>query len=266
MEYARKKISQITGFGGVEITNRGNQSIFSALEIVNQINNKKQILIPDQGGWISFKLYPKYFGFSVKELKTEDGIINTEELYRNIKDSSALLLTSFAGYFAEQNISEIYEICNKNNVLLIEDATGAIGDDFLCRHNHADIIVGSFSNYNPVDVGYGGFIATSQDLLKNARFALSLSNPHPNAENEILNKLNSNKLKKMLNFSDFVKEELKSSGFRVIHGDKRGINVMCEYNPFLLDYCEEKEYPYMICPNYNRLNRKAISIELKRLE
>ncbi len=265
MESVKRKISQITGFNRVEITNRGNQAIFASLEIARNINSKKYILIPDSGGWISFKNYPKYFNFVAKEIRTDDGIIDLIDLKRNLRDASALLITSFAGYFAEQDMKNIYELCSKNNVLVIEDASGSIGDDILCNSKNADIIVGSFGKYKPVNVGYGGFIATYDEYLEKARVSLTLSNPHPNSENEIMNKLNDNRVKSMINFANKVKNDLVGERFKLIHGDKRGINVMCEYNPFLLEYCSEKGYYYIVCPNYNRLNRKAISIELKRL-
>ncbi len=223
-------------------------------------------MIPDQGGCSAFKNYPKYFGFLTKKIKTDDGIIDLIELKKNIRESSALIVPSFAGYFAEQSMKEIYEICSKNGVLVIEDASGAVGDDILCRSRNTDIIVGSFGNYKPVDIGYGGFLATYTDFLKDSKTSLSLFKVHPNSENEILSKLNENKLRKMLNLAEHVKQDLKNERFKIIHEFKRGINVACEYNPFLLEYCSEKSYPYLVCPNYNRIERKAVSIELKRIE
>lgn len=264
MESVKRKLKQLTNHEAIEITNRGNSAIFAALNIAKKANNKKYLLIPDQGGWFTYRIYPQIFGFVPKELKTNDGIIITDELKKYIRDASALLVPSFAGYFAEQNMHELSEICTKHGCLLIEDASGAIGDSKLCDGRYSDIIVGSFGKWKPVNVGYGGFISTNQELMKHAEMALSLIKVHPNSENEILNKLNDNRLPKMISIAQSIKNNM--SGANVIHPTKRGINIMTEYSPFVIDYCKEKGYPHLVCPNYIRLNRRAISIELKRME
>ncbi|MBU0930097.1 MAG: DegT/DnrJ/EryC1/StrS family aminotransferase [Nanoarchaeota archaeon] len=264
MDSVKRKLKQITNHESIEITNRGNSAIFAALNIAKKVNNKKYILIPDQGGWFTYRIYPQIFGFVPKELKTNDGLIITDELKKYIRDASALLVPSFAGYFAEQNIHELSEICTKHNCLLIEDASGAIGDQKLCDGRYSDIIVASFGKWKPVNVGYGGFISCNAELMKKAELALSLIKVHPNSENEILAKLNENRLPKMISIAQAVKKHM--SGADLIHENKRGINVMTEYSPFVVDYCKERGYPYLLCPNYIRLNRKAISIELKRAE
>lgn len=264
MEFIKRKLRQITNHEAVQITDRGNSAIFTALSIAKKVNNKKYVLIPDQGGWYTYRLYPQMFGFVAKELKTDDGLIITEELKKYIRDASALLVPSFAGYFAEQNMRELSEICSKYNCLLIEDASGSVGDAKLCDGRYSDIIVASFGKWKPVNVGYGGFISCNEELMKNAELALSLIKVHPNSENEMLSKLNENRLQKMMIITQNIKKSLFD--IKLVHPEKRGINIMAEYSPFLIDYCKEKGYPYLMCPNYIRLNRKAISIELKRLE
>ena len=264
MESVKRKLKQITNHEAIEITNRGNSAIFAALNIAKKANKKKYILIPDQGGWYTYKAYPQTFGFVPKELKTDDGLIIIDELKKYIRDASALLVPSLAGYFAEQDLHELSEICTKHSCLLIEDASSAVGDSRLCDGRYSDIIVASFGKWNPVNVGYGGFISTSNELIKHAEFALSLTKVHPNSENEILNKLNENRMPAMISMAQSIKKIM--SGANLIHPNKRGINVATEYSPFVIDYCKEKGYPYIVCPNYIRLNRKAISIELKRLE
>lgn len=264
MESVKRKLNQLTNHEAVEITNRGNSAIFAALNIAKKVNNKKYILIPDQGSWYTHKTYPQLFGFVPRELKTNDGLILTDELRKYVRDASALIVPSLAGYFAEQDMHEISEICAKHSCLLIEDASGSIGDSKLCDGRYSDIIVGSFGKWEPVNVGYGGFISTNEELMKHAEFALSLVKVHPNSENEILAKLNENRLPKMMALAQTIKQAM--SGANVIHATKRGINIMTEYSPFVIDYCKEKGYPHLVCPNQIRLNRKAISIELKRLE
>ncbi len=40
MDFVKRKLSQITGFKGVEIVNRGNSAIFSAFDVAKNINPK----------------------------------------------------------------------------------------------------------------------------------------------------------------------------------------------------------------------------------
>ena len=40
----------------------------------------------------------------------------------------ALFITSFAGYMAEQPLKDIYKVCDDMGVVMVEDASGGIGD------------------------------------------------------------------------------------------------------------------------------------------
>ena len=57
------KIKQITKHKYAKIVNCGNSAIFAALYVAKKINPKPFVLIPDQGGWISYKTYPLILGF-----------------------------------------------------------------------------------------------------------------------------------------------------------------------------------------------------------
>jgi len=258
-----EKLKQITKHQAVKLIDRGNSAIFIALSIAKKINPKPYILIPDQGGWISFKTYPKLLGFEIKELKTDKGVIDLDILKEEVKTGSALLITSFAGYFAEQPLKKISKICHKNNCLLIEDASGAVCDEELCNGKFSDIIVASFGRWKPVNLNYGGFISVkSKDHFDKVKQAFSLTKIHPNIYKELLPKLNNRRLKYLLKLAEKVKEDLKN--FKIFHKDKRGINVVTEYNQKIIDYCNKNNYEYLICPKDIRINEKAISIELKR--
>ena len=264
-EQVIQRLKELTKHNAVRITNRGNASIFIAMSMVQKVNPKSFFLIPDQGGWISFRTYPKILGFDVKEIPTNRGILNLKALEEGTKNASALIMTSFAGYFAEQPLGEISEICKKNNCLLIEDATGSIGDKVLCNGELSDIIVGSFGRWKPINLGYGGFISVrNKELFEQAREPLSLVKVHNSIYDDLLPLLNSKRLEKLLKLQTKVKKELK--GIEIFHKDKRGLNVVTEYNEKVLDYCAKKGYPYVLCPTYARVNEKAISIELKRLD
>jgi len=260
-----QRLKDLTRHNAVRITNRGNASIFIAMAVAKKVNDKPFLLIPDQGGWISFRTYPKLLGFDLKEVPTNRGLLNLKALEEGAKTASALIMTSFAGYFAEQPLEQISEICKKNNCLLIEDATGSIGDKVLCDGNLSDIIVGSFGRWKPVNLGYGGFISVrNKELLEQASEPMSLVKVHNNIYDDLLPLLNSKRLEKLLKLQVKVKKELKD--VEIFHKDKRGLNVVTEYNEKVLDYCNKKGYPYVLCPTYARVNEKAISIELKRLE
>ncbi len=260
-----KKLSKMTRHAHTILTERGNSAIFLALAIAKRANPKPHVLIPDQGGWISFKNYPKQFNFNIKELKTDYGVINTKGLRPETRTASALMLTSFAGYFAEQPLRAISKICKETGCLLIEDASGAIGDRKLCNGKYSDIIIGSFERSGPARANYGGFISVSNlKYLESISDILSMFKTHESLYLDLKDNLNKKRLKDMLDKSEAVKKDLNK--FEILHADKRGINVIVKFDPAVIKYCHQNGYHYTLCPNYIRVNEKAISIELKRFE
>ncbi len=259
-----QKIQKLTRHEYVHLTDRGNSAIFLAMHIAKKMNPKKDILIPDQGGWFSYKGYPQFFDLNIVEIKTNYGIIDLKDLKRKAKNASAFIFSSFAGYFAEQPLRKITTICKKAGCLVIEDASGAIGDTKLCNGRYSDIIVGSFGKWKPVACGYGGWISMNRkDYFEAAKDAMSITKIHPYFYGEIGDALRNNKLKKLLELQKRVKQDLED--FEILHREKRGINVVVKFDAKVLAYCQEKGYQYVLCPSYIRVNEKAISIELKRL-
>lgn len=260
-----EKLKKFTKHNHVRITDRGNSAIFVAMAMAKKVNPKPFLLIPNEGGWISFRTYPRILGFDIKEIQTNKGILNLKTLKEGTKNASALIMTSFAGYFAEQPLEKISEICKKNDCLLIEDASGAVGDKTLCNGEFSDIIVGSFGRWKPISLGYGGFISVrNKEFFSQAKEPFSLIKVHNNIYGELLPLLKIKRLKKLLKLQGKVKKDLKN--VEVFHRDKRGLNVVTEYSLKVLKYCQKKKYPYVLCPTYIRLNEKAVSIELKRLD
>lgn len=260
-----KKINKMTRHTHTILTERGNSAIFLALAIAKRANPRPHVLIPDQGGWISFKNYPKHFNFNIREIETDYGVIKTRGLRPKTKTASALLITSFAGYFAEQPIKSLSKICKETGCLLIEDASGALGDRKLCNGKYSDIVVGSFEKSGSVSTGYGGFISVSNiKYLETISDVLSMFKTHDSIYKELRGQLNNKKLKRMLALAEEVKKDLKE--FDIIHTNKRGLNVVTKFNTEVMKYCTQKKYPYILCPNYTRVNEKAICIELKRIE
>jgi len=259
-----QKLKKLTRHDNIHITDRGNSAIFMAMSIAKKINPKADIIIPDQGGWYSYRTYPEFFNLNIVEVKTNYGVIDLNDLKKKVKNASAFIFTSFAGYFAEQPLRKIKTICKRSNCLVIEDASGAIGDKKLCNGKYSDIIVGSFGKWKPVECGYGGWISTAKkEYLEAGREAMSITKVHEKFYKEIMKPLRKNKIKKLLALQEKVKQDLKD--FEILHKDKRGLNVVVKFDPKVLEYCKEKNYQYVLCPSYIRVNENAISIELKRL-
>lgn len=246
-------IRRVTGHRNVAITSRGNEGILRALKIIRELSGNKFILIPDQGGWLSYRDLIKKSGFEVKELKTDKALILVDELNKQIKDCAGFLYCGFGGYFVEEPVKEIVDICKKNNVFVILDVSGCFSDE-ICSKEYADFMVGSFSKWKVVDYGKCGFVSSDYDVGESADY-----------DDKLFEKLKVSKesLNRLLELSKEVKEDL--SNFEVFHRNKRGINVVTEYNKYIFDYCKKKNYEFVICPKIYKVLEKAISIEIKRL-
>ena len=283
---AEEKIALMTNHSHSKLLNSGNAAIMAAM---NSIDGA--ILIPDQGGWNGFKQIANFFKKPLIIVKTDKGLIDLDSLNESIISSSdenmidlddennksALFLTSFAGYAAEQDIKEISQILHKNNMLLVEDASGAVGDSQLANGDYSDIIIGSTGSPKIVNVGDGGFISsndnsifTKSSLLLKTNKASNITACGINAELDFA----SETLRKTIESTSYLKEKIESeTDFEIFHKDKRGINViMASDNPKSLSY--ELRHELILdshgmvtkCPNYNRLKEKAVALEIKNLD
>jgi len=271
----KESLSKLTDHKNIYLTSRGNKAIEHALSLV-----KGNLLIPDQGSWMSYRKIAKKWGLEVVELKTDYGVIDLDDLKQKVGDASALIYQNPAGYFADQPIKEIYEIC-RDKCLVILDVSGCIGDDELCSGNYADIIVSSFGKWKLIDVGYGGFISSNRELNIEEDFDES----YFDRLNEKINGLDK-RLKILYDKCSKIKKDL--SDFNIIHKDKKGIVVVVKFesenkirkgqNSFLsqkssvsrkseiIKYCEKQNYEYALCPREIRVNCNAVSIEVKRIQ
>lgn len=240
------------------LVDRGNSAIKIALKTAKEMRYSK-ILIPDQGGWLTYRQFPKKLGFETEEIKTNCGLIDANSLSRM---DGVLLYQSLAGYFAEQDVKDIRK---KFNGLIILDVCN------LSRKTNldADILIGSFGKAKVVDLGYGGFIATDKDEIAE-KIDVSGCEFADIYRERLVDKLllAKKRLKYLYHKSKKAKKELKK--FNVVHKDKRGINVIVKFKNSeekekIIDYCNKKEYEYTLCPRYIRVNEDAVSIELKRL-
>jgi glycine/serine hydroxymethyltransferase len=263
MQKILAKLRDVTGKKHIQLTERGNKAIKIALDLASQLE-KTTVLIPDQGGWMTYKKYPKKFDLEIKEVKTEHGIIDLEDLEKQADKNSILLTCSMPGYFAIDNMDEIMKIASKKGCLVMNDVSGSIGTD------HAKIghlLIGSFGKWKPINLEYGGFIATDDDEFYE-KFDASYFDEHN--YDDLLQKFEElpEKLKKFQETKKQILDDLQS--FDIIHKDKDGINVVIKFDDDevkqrIIDYCEENKLEYTLCPRYIRVNENAISIEVKRL-
>lgn len=258
------KLKSLTGHSDVRLTNCGNSAIFIAVNIIKNLGRKNPlILIPDQGGWYSFKAYPELLSMKVKEIETDKGVLIPEVVRSETKNATALIVASFAGYYAEQPIDIINKICKENNCLLVEDVTGSITCDKM--RFDSDIKVCSFGEDKLINNGYGGFISVKNPVwFTKAKEGLSLAKFDEGVYSRLYPDLGDRRIKFLFELSNNVKKDLKQ--FKIFHPKKQGINVITEIHPLIIDYCKEKRYFYIKCPNYIKVNEPALSIELMRVK
>ena len=235
-------------------------------------------MIPDQGGWTGFKKMADFCGLETVILPTELGLVKTEILedYIDKFNPEALFITSFAGYMAEQPLKDIYEVCVDSGVVLVEDASGGIGDErgLLGNGSHAHVIVASTGSPKTVNVGNGGFISTNdKKMIVSAENILNSVKADPvtcaGIESEI--KISPNILSKTMKACDILKSEIAE--FReVLYGNKLGLNVTIpDENPKKLGYELRNRIDVQrggiitVCPSNNRVKLKSVCIEIKNL-
>lgn len=262
------KIKELTNKQEAKITSSGNNSIFIALSAI-----EGDIIIPDQGGWHGFKQIAKFLNKNLITLNTDLGLINTDYMDDlDIKENSALIFTSFAGYCAEQDIKAIAKYCKNNNITTIEDASAGIGDKKNKLGKHSDIILASTGSPKIINVGSGGFIATNDsDIFKKTAMPQKLSKTSQIVCSGIDSELEnvSEKLEVTLNATKYLKKHIPN----IIHANKRGVNVIIPNDDskqiswnLKKSLTTDKSGFITTCPNYNRVKQKAISIEIKNLD
>jgi hypothetical protein len=269
---AKKALAGVTGHEHVELLS----SCDAALMLVSRAL-KGKIMIPDQGGWKSFKALPRLFGLEVREIKTRLGLIDPESLAEEIRKErpKALFLTSFAGYIAEQPLGEIHEVCEEAGVLLVEDASGAIGDGKLGKAENADIIVGSMGAPKVVNLYAGGFVSTDRaDILEGGRELIRACKISPITSAGIVEELKAapEVIHVLIGYADVLKNELETA----IHRGRRGVCVGLELDgrpkaiakrAYERGLRTDQGAPLLTpCPEYNRFLKPGLTIELKKLD
>jgi hypothetical protein len=202
-------------------------------------------------------------------------VVDTDALDGELRKHAprALLLASFAGYIAEQDIKEIAKICSENSVYLVEDASGAIGDRVLANGD-ADITICSTGAPKILNVLSGGFISTdNKDIVNGWASVTSACKISPVTCAGITRELKNAPavVETLVRYSAIMKDELGG----IVHEDKRGVSVGMEVedprafarkargNGLVTD----KNQGFLtMCPKYERFQKKGVVVELKKLD
>jgi len=255
----QNQLKTLTNKENIKLVARGNKAILYALRIAKKLG-KTKVIIQDQGGWITYKQFTKKLKLDLVELKTDYGLIILNELEKHIDNNSVLLINSLTGYFAQQDMNKIYNLCSKKQCLVINDISGSIGTE---AAKIGDILVCSFGNDKPINYGKGGLIAVeNKDWFK----LTEIEQQDLEIEQNLIDL--PQRLFLLKKITQKIKSDLKE--FDIIHKDKEGINVIVKFNnekqkERIGRYCNKNNYQYTECPRYIRVNCNAISIEVKRL-
>ncbi len=256
-------VSEYTGKKNVFFCTSGNNALWRVLRKEKR-EGAKRIIVQDQGGWLSYIHYAKRLGLELVRVETSYGIVGKEALLRTLHHRDVVVLNSAPGYFCFQDSKPIHSLCRNRKATLITDASGSLGH---IRPLHGHYVFGSFGKHKPAGIGSGGFIASDLDLrgLGSSETGLPFGLLHTRLS------LLPDLYESFFELSARVKNELLEKGIRVLCPERRGINVIAlfdsdEEKKAIEEYCEKHKYEYTHCPRYIRVERKAVSIELKRLD
>ncbi len=249
----------------IALVNRGNSAI-----LVSLMKFATTVFAPKEGGWLTYKRYAKELGLDYVEINCNDAKIDLVDLRKKLIPGSVFIYHSLGGYCAEQDIQEIYSICNEKACLVIMDVSGSFGTK-LGDGKYADICLGSFGEWKLVDLGTGGFISfKNPDLIKQIKPLLSAFTFNGDLEG-LLTKIDS--VEERIAFLLGKRKEILSdlSNQKILHSeDELGFVVIVPFSNEtdrlrILAYCTDKGYEYTTCPRDIRVLRDAVSIEVKRL-
>ncbi len=264
-EESLDKLKKLLKCRFVYISKSGDHSIKTAFKTLKNLNYNS-LTIPDQGGWMNYEKFAVKNNLKVDKIKTNYGVIEKEEITKKV---NAMIVQEPAGYFAEQ---KLIDGIRKHTGFLILDVSGSLGKSHIKRFK-ADIYLGSFNEWKPADIGFGGFIATDAEKI-NKLIKENLEDLDEKFDSKFYEVLY-NKLKFLgKRYKLFSKEcrKIKNDlkNYEILHEKDDGINVVVKYRnekekKEIIDYCTKNSYEYTECPRYIRVMENAISIEVKRL-
>ncbi|MBI3032133.1 hypothetical protein HYY69_01555 [Candidatus Woesearchaeota archaeon] len=258
-------LKEYTSKEQIYLTNSGDAALYAALWIAKN-KGFKRLLIPDQGGWLSYKKYGKQLGFEIIALKTNLGIINAKDLKQYGTDNKTVLLcTSLAGYYQQQPLKELITICKTQNIFVILDVNNL--SDEINKQINPNIMVSSFGKWKVVNNYHGGCIASNEKFVFSQEIEDKIKPKNLDCGKLLLNLKKAPERLQMLQEKCFgIITDLKQQGIKIFNKDNKGIVVIAEDDEQIKNYCKEHNLEFVLCPREIRINEKAISIEVKRTE
>jgi len=269
-EKCNDMLTGLTGKKFVLLVKRGNVAIRLALKLVKKLGYKI-VLLQDQGGWLTYNQFCKKEKLEAVVLKTDHGLLGANAL-KNYS-GCALLINSMPAYAALQKMRELARVGMKQNIFIINDASGSIGTE---EAKFGDVILGSFAIDKPVNIsGRGGFMATDSkecfDFLEKNNLPLDIDFIGLSEKLLCLNE----RLSELKSIRDKLIKELEESEFanKIIHKDEKdygsGVNLIVKYDSDsekekLIKLAKKEELGYTVCPRDIRVKDKAVSFEIKR--
>lgn len=274
-------IQELLPSNETHILNSANSCILTVVEALPE-----PILIPDEGGWNGLERSAKILKKQVDTIDTDDGIINIEYLHNYLKNNNvgSIYITTLAGYTALQPVNEIFELCALYDVILVLDISGTVGSNELSSQEHCDIQVCSTGSPKIVNIENGGFINNITQKLKFNNHLLKTFKADNITCAGISNEITKAPLilDKTIKLNTYLKKELSKkleddTTHNVIHSNSIGINTIfttesksktkkLAYNiRQKLDITDNKSI-ITTGPNYNRLKKPCVAIEVKNLD
>ena len=263
-----QELRHLTKHDHVALTNRGNASILLSLIL----SSKDTVLIPSEGGWMTYEPIALSLNKKVIRIKTTNAVIDLTDLKKHANKNAVLLYHSVGGYFAPQDIKQIYDICKSKDTLIIMDACGSLGTEY-CNGNYADIIFSSFGKWKPVDLQTGGFISFDTKELKQRAKSLLTATKFEGDTNHLFKKLKliKDRLDMLKGIRDQVIADMHDQGYQIIGSEHPfGLVVPVKFKGEIerlkiATYCTKHNLEYTICPREIRVMQEAMCIEVKRV-
>jgi len=252
-EEAKKKLAQLTNKKDVFLVDSFETAISLLL---NYLKDKKmRLLIPSSGSYIPKQELLEETGLAAMLLPinkiTVDDVVHEENII--------ILASSMPAFAFHHDFSKILSFKKLNNIIIINDATGSIGNQVA---SVGDFIIGDFSK-QPLKVDSGAFIATNEDFKTFFRkyFKVSIG-----FEDDVLFSLLvrlEDTRKRLIDKAQRIKKDLNR--YDIQHKFSEGWNVLIkasgEEKETLIKYCKEHNYQYVMCPKQEYMMDEGICIK-----
>jgi len=106
------------------------------------------------------------------DIKEDTLSMDPKSLIENLSDNTCCVIVTHISGFPNPDLMEIKEICRENDLVLIEDATHAVGATINGEKvgTFSDASIFAFTPTKPMTTGEGGFLVTNDiKLIENAR-------------------------------------------------------------------------------------------------